>query len=67
MTAIEAAQVGVRPEFDLNAVELEVTDQDRNGLRTPARVEQAMDRALRIAVAVDRLRGIAIRKLSAPT
>ena len=32
--ATEAGRVGVRPEFDLNAVELGVTDQDGEGLCT---------------------------------
>jgi hypothetical protein len=60
---IEAVHVGVWPEFDLNAVELEVTDQDGEGFRTLLAWEQGMDLALRIAVA--RLRGIATtRKLS---
>jgi len=57
---IEAAHVGVRPEFDLNAVELEVTDQEGKGFRTLLGWEQGMDLALRIAVAVTRLRGIAM-------
>ena len=57
---IEAAYIGVRPEFDLNAVELEVSDQDGQGFRTLLGWEQGMDLALRVAVAVIRLRGIAI-------
>jgi hypothetical protein len=60
ITEIEAADVGVRPEFDLNAVELEVTDQDGKGFRTLLGWEQGLDLALRVAVAVTRLRGIAI-------
>ena len=60
ITDAEAAHVGVRPEFDLNAVGLEITDQDGEGFRTLLGWEQAMDLALRIAVAVMRLRGIAI-------
>ena len=56
----EAAHVGVRPEFDLNAVELEVTDQNGEGFRTLLGWEQGIDLALRVAVAVTRLRGIAI-------
>jgi hypothetical protein len=55
---IEAADIGVRPEFDLNAVELEVTDQNGEGFRTLMGWEQGMDLALRVAVAVTRLRGI---------
>jgi hypothetical protein len=57
---IEAADIGVRPEFDLNAVELEVTDQNGEGFRTLMGWEQGMDLALRVAVAVTRLRGIAM-------
>ena len=49
-----------RPEFDLNAVELEVTDQDGKGFRTLLGWEQGADLALRVAVAVDRSRGIAM-------
>jgi hypothetical protein len=60
ITDVEAAHVAVRPEFDLNAVELEVIDQDGNGFRTLLGWEQSMDLALRVAVAVVRLRGIAI-------
>jgi hypothetical protein len=60
ITDIEAAHVGVRPEFDLNAVELEVTDQDGRGFRTLLGWEQGLDLALRVAVALTRLRGIAI-------
>ena len=45
-----------RPEFDLNAVELEITDQDGAGFRTLLGWEQGMDLALRIAVAVTRYR-----------
>ena len=60
ITDIEAANVGVRAEFDLNAVELEVTDQDGAGFRALLGWEQGMDLALRLAVAVMRLRGIAI-------
>ena len=52
ITDIEAANVGVRPEFDLNAVELEVTDQDGAGFRALLGWEQGMDLALRLAVAV---------------
>jgi hypothetical protein len=59
ITDIEAAHVGVRPEFDLNAIELEVTDQGGKGFRTLLGWEQGMDVALRVAVAVTRLRGIA--------
>jgi hypothetical protein len=55
---IEAADIGVRPEFDLNAVEFEVTDQNGEGFRTLLGWEQGMDLALRVAVAVTRLRGI---------
>jgi hypothetical protein len=58
ITDVEAAHVAVRPEFDLNAVELEVIDQDGNGFRTLLGWEQSMDLALRVAVV--RLRGIAI-------
>jgi hypothetical protein len=58
ITDIEAAHVGVRPEFDLNAVELEITDQDGEGALLGW--EQGMDLALRVAVAVTRLRGIAV-------
>jgi hypothetical protein len=47
-------------EFDLNAVELEVADPDGEGFRTLLGSEQGMDLALRVAVAVTRLRGIAI-------
>jgi hypothetical protein len=60
ITDIEAAHVGVRAEFDLNAVELEITNQDGPGFRTLLGWEQAMEFALRVAVAVTRLRGIAI-------
>jgi hypothetical protein len=60
ITDIEAAHVGVRPEFDLNAVELEITNQDGAGFRTLMGWDQAMEFALRVAVAVTRLRGIAI-------
>ena len=60
ITDIEAAHVGVRPEFDLNAVELEVTDQDGTGFRTLLGREQGVDLALRVAVAVTWLRGIAV-------
>ena len=51
---IEGTYVGVRPEFDLNAVELEVTDQDGKGFRTLLGWEQGIDLALRVAVAVTR-------------
>jgi hypothetical protein len=34
ITDVEAAHVGVRAEFDLNAVELEVTNQNGAGFRT---------------------------------
>jgi hypothetical protein len=57
---LEAAHVGVQPEFDPNAVELEITAQDGAGFRTLLGWEQGMDLALRVAVAVTRLRGIAI-------
>jgi hypothetical protein len=57
---VEAAHVGVRAEFDLNAVELEITNQDGAGFRTLLGWDQAMEFALRVAVAVTRLRGIAI-------
>jgi hypothetical protein len=57
---IEAAHVAMRPEFDLNAVELEVVDQNGEGFRTLLGWEQGMDLALRVAVAVTRLRRIAI-------
>jgi hypothetical protein len=60
ITDIEAVYVGVRPEFDLNAVELEVVDQEGKGFRTLLGWGQGMDLALRVAVAVTRLRGIAI-------
>jgi hypothetical protein len=60
ITDLEAAHVGVRAEFDLNAVELEITNQDGAGFRILLGWEQGMDLALRIAVAVTRLRGIAI-------
>jgi hypothetical protein len=60
ITYIATAHVGVRPEFDLNAVELEVTDQNGEGFRTLLGWDQGMDLALRVAVAVTRLRGIAI-------
>jgi hypothetical protein len=59
-TDVEAAHVGVRPDFDLNAVELEITNQDGEGFRTLLGWEQGIDLALRVAVAVTRLRGIAI-------
>jgi hypothetical protein len=60
ITDIEAAHVGVRPEFDLNAVEIEIADQDGAGFRTLVGWQQGMDLALRVVVAVTRLRGIAI-------
>ena len=60
ITDIEAAHIGVRPECDLNAVELEVVDQDGEGFRTLLGWEQGMNLAWRVAVAVIRLRGIAI-------
>jgi hypothetical protein len=60
ITNMEAAHVGVRPEFDLNAVELEVVDQDGEGFRTLLGWERGMDLALRVTGAVIRLRGIAI-------
>jgi hypothetical protein len=60
ITDIEAAHVAVGPQFDLNAVELEVVDQDGAGFRALLGWEQGMDLALRVAVAVIRLRGIAI-------
>ena len=59
-TNLEATHVGVRVEFDLNAVELEVVDQNGKGFRTLLGWEQGMDLALRVAVAVIRLRRIAI-------
>jgi hypothetical protein len=58
ITDIETAHLGVRAEFDLNAVELELTDQNGEGFRTLLGWEQGMDLALRVAVAVTRLRGI---------
>jgi hypothetical protein len=60
ITDIEAAHVGVRPEFDLNAVELEVVDQDGKGFRALLGWEQGMDLALRVVAGVARLRGIAM-------
>jgi hypothetical protein len=57
---IEAASIGVRTEFDLNAVELEVSDPNGEGFRTLLGWDQALDLALRFAVAVTRLRGIAM-------
>ena len=42
ITDIEAAHVGVRPEFDLNAVELEVVDQDGKGFRALLGWEQGL-------------------------
>jgi hypothetical protein len=60
ITDVEAAHVRVRAEFDLNAIELEVADQDGAGFRTLLGWEQAMEFALRVAVAVTRLRGITI-------
>ena len=57
---VEAAHVGVRPEFGLTAVEVEIADQDGAGFRALLSWDQAMEFALRIAVAVIRLRGIAI-------
>jgi hypothetical protein len=50
----------VRPEFDLNAVELEISNQDGAGFRALLSWDQGMDLALRIAVAVTRVRGIAV-------
>ena len=50
----------MRPEFDLNAVELEVTDQDGKGFRTLLGWEQGVDLALWVAVAVTWVRGIAM-------
>lgn len=60
ITYLEAVHIGVRPEFDLNAVELEVTDQNGDGFQTLLGWEQGIDLAIRVAVAVTRLRGIAI-------
>jgi hypothetical protein len=60
ITDVEAAHIGVRPEFDLNAVELVVTDQNGEGFSILLGGEQGIDLALRIAVAVTRLRGIAV-------
>jgi hypothetical protein len=57
---IEAAHVAVRPEFDLNAVELEIVDQKGAGIRTLMGSKQGIDVALRVAVAVIQWRGIAI-------
>jgi hypothetical protein len=59
ITDIEAAHVAVRPEFDLSAVELDVIDQEGGGFRALLGPEQGIDFALRVAVAVIRLRGIA--------
>jgi hypothetical protein len=58
---IQTDHVVVRPEFDLTAVELEATDQDGKGFRALLGWEQGMDVALRVALAVTRLRGMAIK------
>ena len=50
----------MRPELDLNAVELEVINENGEGFRTLLGWEQGMDLALRVAVAMTRLRGIAM-------
>jgi len=60
ITDLEAAHVGVRAEFDLNAVELEVVNQNGEGFRALLGWEQGIDLALRVAIALTRLRGIAV-------
>jgi hypothetical protein len=60
ITDIEATHVGVRPEFDLKALELEVVDQDGEGFRALLGWEHGINLALRVAVAVTRLRSVAI-------
>lgn len=60
ITDVEAANISARAEFGLNAVELEVLDQDGAGFRALLAWEQGIDLALRVAVAATRLRGVAI-------
>ena len=56
-----AASSGTGRHSSLNAVELELTDQNGEGFRWLARIrEQGIDLAIRVAVAVAGLRGIAI-------
>jgi hypothetical protein len=54
---IEPANVTVRPDFDVNGVELEIADQEGIGFKTLFDREDALDIAVRIIGAVEKLRG----------
>jgi hypothetical protein len=54
---IEPANVTVRPDFDVNGVELEIADQEGIGFKTLFDREDALDIAVRIIGAVAQLRG----------
>jgi hypothetical protein len=54
---IEPANVTVRPDFDVNGVELEIADQEGVGFKTLFDREDALDIAVRIIGAVAQLRG----------
>jgi hypothetical protein len=54
---VEATNVDVAPDFTLNAVRLEVTDQAGDGFRTFFSFDQALDTAMRIIGSIARLRG----------
>jgi hypothetical protein len=54
---IEAATIAIRADHDVNAVELEIADQNGAGFRTLLDALQALDAAARIVTAVARLKG----------
>jgi hypothetical protein len=54
---IEPANVKVRPDFDVNGVEVEIADQEGVGFKTLFDREDALDIAVRIIGAVEKLRG----------
>jgi hypothetical protein len=54
---IEPANVTVRPDFDVNGVEVEMADQEGVGFKTLFYREDALDVAVRIIGAVEKLRG----------
>jgi hypothetical protein len=57
VACIEHTAVTVRPDFDVNGVELEIADQEGIGFKTLFDREDALDIAVRIIGAVAQLRG----------
>jgi hypothetical protein len=55
---LEIDQVDVRPDYALNAIAIEIVNPAGDGVRCRFDLGEALDFALRIAVACARLRGI---------